>query len=275
MYNSIRKNIINSFPLQFKIVEEILSPCIGISPLSENKSNQKFSKYGGQPFVVKNDSLKSVKSSFSLVCQIDLSELTKLKIQSPLPNNGFMYFFIDHKLTRFTDDCFKVIFIENNLDSSTEPHSVEFSEMIFDQVYLDFFEHYTFPSYQEKKRLQLAEKIDDDDIEMIYEEICEITGQSLEIGHQILGEPQATQGTVKYWWALKLLGFEESQPLSTNQKNQIDEIQDDFVLLLQIDLEDTKVSFANFETGILYFGILQNDLKNKNFEKVVLVYQSS
>ncbi|MBC8753925.1 DUF1963 domain-containing protein [Kordia sp. YSTF-M3] len=275
MYNKIKKTIINSFPLQFELVEEILKPSIGIVANEKQISSNKFSKFGGFPIVNKNHPLLSfLDFNYSMLCQINIIELKKIDIEYQLPNQGILYFFINPNLTKFTSDNYKVVFIEGNGDFEFIKEE-RVSEVVYNESEINFFEHYTFPSYQEKSRLKISDKIDDDIIESIYEEVCEITGKSLEIGHQILGEPQATQGTVKYWWALQSLGYAEFESLNNSQKQEISNLQEDFILLLQIDLEDPNLSFTNLETGALYFGILKDDLKNKNFDNVVLVYQSS
>ncbi|EDP94190.1 DUF1963 domain-containing protein [Kordia algicida OT-1] len=275
MYEEIKKSIIDSFPLQFNIVEGIIKHSIGlrISVDSRKKNNQ--SKFGGFPSIYKNSKpdLNS-NNEFKMLCEIHLAEIKLFDKYKLLPSNGILCFFINPNSTRFEFNDYKVIYSETSTDKILISE-IKFSNAVFTENSLVFFEHYTFPSYQEKARLEIEDTIDDDVIESIYEEICEITEQTLEIGHQILGEPQATQGTVKYWWALKYLGYDKYDELNVSQQQEISTIQDDFVLILQIDLEDENISFTNFETGVLYFGITKNDLKNKAFEKVVLVYQSS
>jgi len=275
MYNKIKKTLINSFPLQVSIVEEILKPSIGIIANKRQIHANKLSKFGGFPIIDSNHQSSSfLDFDYSMLCQINIAELKKLDAEYQLPNKGILYFFINPNLTRFTSDNYKVVFIDDNNNVQFKKEE-QVSEIVYDESEMSFFEHYTFPSYQEESRLKISDKIDDDIIESIYEEVCEITGQSLEVGHQVLGEPQATQGTVKYWWSLQSLGYDELENLNESQKIEVSNLQDDFVLLLQIDLEDPNLSFINFETGVLYFGILKDDLKNKNFDNVVLVYQSS
>lgn len=275
MYKKIKKQIIDSFPLQFNIVEGIMMQSIGIRINSNSEKTFNQSKFGGFPSI-SNNIMPHLESNnhFKMLCEIHLEEIALLNKDNLLPNKGILYFLINSNSTKFESSDYKVIFSKSQISENSKFEG-NISKEYFTEKNLIFFEHFTFPSYQEKLRLEINDLIDDDIIETIYEEICEITEQTLEIGHQILGEPQATQGTVKYWWALKYLGYDSSEEFNDEQKLQISMIQNDFILLLQIDLEDENVSFDNFETGVLYFGITRKDLKNQNFSKVILVYQSS
>ena len=102
-----------------------------------------------------------------------------------------------------------------------------------------------------------------------------LVDDNYDVGHQVLGHPHAIQGAVRYCWAIKYLGLENIDILTNEQIRLIKQEEDKFILLLQLDFSDQKITIDYFGDSIAYFGIHQKDLKSKNFENVILVMQNT
>ena len=267
----IDKLIKEHFGEKSELVESILKPSVGIR-INENSNSEKLSKFGGLPKVKSSFHLPKNKE-YSLLCQLDLSELKAFDVENLLPKEGILYFFIDNSLKNFSEENCSVVFYQKYNSKLDLIYQDQHLNCIYKEVQFDFFEYYSFVSYQENEYLKLGKEIDGNLIDDIMEDILFNTNQ-IGVGHQILGAPQALQGGVYYHFAHKYLGFKDYN-LNERQKNEIAQIQDDFILLLQVDLEDTRFSFSEFNMGVLYFGILKEDLNNLRFDKTVLVFQST
>ena len=85
------------------------------------------------------------------------------------------------------------------------------------------------------------------------------------------------QSDVKIEWACEYLGIEfSSDELETNQE-KIDNIRNEFINLFQFSTENSIPEFfENFYISSMgYFGIKEKDLKERNFDKTVLIFQNS
>ncbi|WP_046759085.1 DUF1963 domain-containing protein [Kordia jejudonensis] len=258
------------FGKQSELIASILKPSIGIKT-SEFNNTEILSKFGGVPKAKNGFSFPKDKN-YSLLCQLDLSEFKILDVENILPAKGILYFFIDNNIQTFSEESSSLVFYQTYDKKADLVYQQQHLEHVYKEIKLNFFEYYSFPSYQENERLKLSEEIDDDLIDEITEEI--LFNTQVGVGHQILGAPQALQGGVHYHFAHRYLGFKDYN-LDESQKKQITQIQDNFILLLQIDLEDTKLSFSEFNMGVLYFGILKDDLNKLKFDRTVLIFQST
>ena len=151
------------------------------------------------------------------------------------------------------------------------------NDLMLSERNLKFFQHYTFPSYQDHEMEVLSHKgIElDDFIDENEFEIRELLLGNVDTPcHQILGQPLALQGTVKYWWAAEHSKF--AAPYSEKQKTELCEMEKKFHLLLQIDLENENLDIQNYlGDGMAYFGIHQDDLEIQDFSKALLVIQNT
>jgi hypothetical protein len=86
---------------------------------------------------------------------------------------------------------------------------------------------------------------------------------------RILGYPVPTQYGVDYDWALSYLNIDPENGESDQKISEIRKIQPEFVNLLSIPLFE-PIGWAN-----VYFGILKEDLKKRDFGKTVLIMQDS
>lgn len=87
---------------------------------------------------------------------------------------------------------------------------------------------------------------------------------------------------LEYYNYLKIENLERKYNLEIDvlndrlfEEKMIEESQN-FMVLLQISLEDENTNFSEFGgDGIVYFGIHIDDLKNKDFDRVVAVFQNT
>ena len=260
------------------ILLETLKPSISITTNKESlkKTN---SKFGGVPYIDKNFKHPIFNESpLTFIGQIFLNDIKKFQHLSFIPSNGMLYFFINTNIiNRYPDkeNEFKVIFSPVRDNNALTPFINE-NNKIFNESFLDFFEDYSFPSYQEYEVLQLLEK--GIDIDETVDEINELKSESLgyksDLGHQFFGNPQALQGTVKFHWAKNQLKYEF--PIDEEKKLDINQLEKEYELLLQIDFSDKNLNFPElFGDSVAYFGINKDDLLNMNFENVKLTFQST
>ena len=254
---------------------ELLKPAIAIKPVvvNENVASGQ-SKLGGLPHLPQSIQWPGRNGiPFAFAAQINLAEIG-LNIQHPLPESGILYFFFsvndDDYKNSLENAIHKVIYFSGDT-SLLKPHDYPVNYNIaarFKECGLRFFEHYSLPAYQ--NYLVTEANLSNEDENLLWEAaetICGITGQTPDVGHQLLGNAAAVQGDVQYHWA--------SQKGAANEKEHYN-LQKEFVLLLQLDLTDAVTGFDKYgASGGIYFGLTANDLKNKQFDATVFVLQNS
>ncbi len=257
---------------------DLLKPTVGVSLSSSSSKRQ--SKLGGKPDLPNNYNWPTCKSvSLAFIAQINLDEVAKFDKHCVLPKTGILYFFIrtgeDYPELK---DEYSVFYYDGKTEDIEQrdfPNDLtDISK--FKGIGMDFFEQYTLPAYQNFQITNLA--LDDGDVNLLWtaeEEICKLTTKQFEVGNQILGEARAEQGDVNWHWAFAYLEY-DSYDLDDKQKKKINELEKEFVLLLQVDLGDDRPDFSKYGgSGIAYFGILIDDLKKGNFDKVILEVQTT
>lgn len=273
--NEILK-LINDISGNNENINKLLQPniCFKLSS-RQTDGKRNYSKIGGAPFFYDIIWPELNNKPLNFLAQISLDQISE--INNILPKKGVLYFFV------FTDDIgyrfpdrkgeFKVKYIESpNVDFFSEKENT----MSLNELFMDFCESYSFPSYQES----IIEKnnVTDNELEIIDDienEILYSLENDYDIQHQIVGHPKAIQGTVRFWWALKYLRIEEKNFYTDEEIKLIKEEEDSFVLLLQLNFGDPKIEFDYFGDSIAYFGIHRKDLQNNNFENVILVIQNT
>lgn len=199
--------------------------------------------------------------------KINFSEIKEIW-EEKIPNGDLLFYLkksIDHY--PITKNDYKVIFHKNgNTESS---RIVEFN--------IDISKSYTIPSYQENIILDsnINEQYREELEEIITETNSQINNYEYDFAHQIFGNPQAIQGTVKFHWALNYLGFPLKSDYSEFELNKIKQEEENLILLLQLNLSDPKIEFEVFGDSVLYFGIHKTDFENENFENIILEVQNT
>jgi len=265
-------NLIDSQSIQNKEkIKSLLLPSLKFSIEDLNPGYLSISKIGGKPPIFENVWPECKSTPLLFLAEISLSQISD--INNLLPKDGILCFFIltDDNLYRYPDRKgeFKVLYIENINRENTNKAFMSIKEYP-----IRFFEHYTLPSYQENILIgSNLTQVELNLIEDIESNISDFEGY--DIGHQVLGHPKAIQGTVRFWWAVKYLGLENIETLSEPEEEMAKQEGDKFILLLQLDFSDPKITVDHFGDSVAYFGIHQHDLKNKNFDNVILVMQNT
>ncbi len=278
----IKKLIFEKFTDNYSEIINLLKPTVGVKTI-KSSFTKSISKFGGTPHVPLNFNWPFFEGKpLSFFCQIQLDDLKSFNLFNPLPKNGILYFFVQTKniINRYPEKAgeFTVVYYsgkENNF-SEYQFKDNDIIPKIYKESFVEFYQHYSFPSYQDYERIELKLSFEDDEkIDELYDEICTLTHHPRDMGHQIFGSPQAQQGTVTYWWAFKKLNLSSHQ-ISSAQKKSINNLEKEFSLLLQIDFLDENLNFSEFGgSSTAYFGILKKDLEKKDFNKAVLVFQST
>lgn len=269
----------STFNKDSKAVLKVIKPTIGIRPSKNSVGDKVASKFGGVPDVPNNfDWPNHSGKPLTFLCQIVLEEITAFEPSYLLPKTGILYFFVCTEIKDgFPEQAgeFKVIY--EHVEKESLHKSRLGMELTLTEQAISFYQHYTFPSYQEYQMEKLSEEgIELEEFLDEYQfEIREMLMGDVDTpNHQILGHPLALQGTVKYWWALAYSKL--SEPLSEKQEMKLLKMGEEFLLLLQFDLENEDLGLQEFlGDGMAYFGIHQNDLEIQDFSKALLVIQNT
>ncbi len=277
----IYKEINNRFEDKSNLIQELISPAVGIKLKHKNVTDLHEetplfqSKIGGFPDIQENFIWPNVNNNpLTFLCQIDLEKVAHLHPELEL--NGILYFFIANSgaidISKL-QSSFCIIHKENRHIKHTK---LKEGPVGLEEYFIDFCEHYTLPSYQERiiDENHYYNSVSDD-IMQLSDYISELTCQNEDfIRHHIFGDPNAVQGSVRIFWGAGILKpedpFYERMP---EYFHSAQEIGDNFILLLQLDLTDEYIKLDHYGDNCLYFGILKEDLKHKNFANAKLVIQ--
>ena len=262
-------------------VIELLNPSVGIKVLDTMEfAPLGHSKFGGKPdlpFEKRWPTFSGIPMSF--IAQINLSEVSVLGREYDVPKHGWLYFFMyindeDYHFPEETGE-YRILYHAGDV---TGLEQKEFPEDLtelgrFKEKGIGFFNHYSLPSYLNKNISDLH--LSDGDVQRLKQVstgICALTGAEQEVHHQFLGEATSLMGDVNYMWADNYIIFEN---YSNTVKFDINEVEKDFMLLLEVDFFDDKLGFEEFGgKSSAYFGIRNQDLNDKKFQKSVLIFQS-
>ncbi|BCY28868.1 YwqG family protein [Flavobacterium okayamense] len=268
--------------VDFNIVLGLLKPTISIkTKATKEKIKIGKSKFGGLPDLPLGTEWPILNGfPFAFIGQINLEEI-KFDVENKLPEKGILYFFFSTNQTDYQSEPFnkihKVLYFNENIDDlKTQDYPINYNDLAkFKECKIEFNEHYSLPSYQNYQILENG--FSDEDENLLFEAnelICEMTGANQDIGHQILGNANAVQGDVSYWWANQNYNLENE--IDEKKKTEIRKNEKEIILLLQVDMLDENPEFSKFgASGGIYFGIKKQDLENKNFENTKFVIQNS
>jgi uncharacterized protein YwqG len=263
----------------FKLVEEYLKSYILLDIPKNNKSiNKGQSKLGGQPDLPKNIEWPNFNDKpMIFLGQINFAEFKELDIEDILPDTGLVYYFIHFKEPEnefgaeynFLIDKkeYEVIYsTETALETRDFPENLP-DAYKFNEQGISFKLGYCLPA---RESLEI-EKFDPKDEDVIWDFNDEYGNVE---GEQILGYCMPIQADVTWDWAFSYLNFPTYELTDTDNKN-IDEIRPDFINLLQFSLDNSQTGFNKIGISIGYFGIKKEDLKNKRFDKTILIFQDT
>ena len=276
----LRNKIINLIEKEFfedkEKIKNCMLPTIGFKIVS-GSTDARFSKIGGYPPIFENYWPLLNDHPLTFLGQIAMSQVNEMN--NVLPKEGVLCFFIYTKDIGYRfPDCkgeFKVMYVKDHGDELSRVKICNEKEII-NEYMISFFEYFTFPSYQESviEKMHISEE-ELDVIDEIDSEILLLINENCETEHQLLGYPRALQGTVNFWWSVKYLGFQGKETFSNHELELIRKEEENFILLLQVNFNDSKIEIDLFGDSVAYFGIHKNDLQACNFDNVILVMQNT
>lgn len=271
----VAKYLVKAYPIQVSLIMGMLSPCLTIKPSRSRILSSNTSKYGGLPDVPPEFEWPRTKTGFPLtfICQLNLRQVAETKIVSALPKSGMLYFFIlTDGINRYPilRDEFKVIYLESEL--SINAYSGLVDHTIFDEVAIEFQPIFTLPglgSHYLRENKEMAPIIED----------CSIGFNNIfendDSYNQVMGHLRSIQADLAYIWAKDTL-FPEGKYLSDGRQLKIHQLESTLINLLQVDFGNSGNNFSDFGgNGVAYFGIVENELLNKNFDSVFFSIQST
>lgn len=269
-----------------KKIINLIKPTIGISTQKLDTDNLKIghSKIGGKPDLPKNTKWPELNNSPLVFCaQYNISEFKRYDKENVLPKNGIFYIFIgsNEEGTEFSynEKDIILLFEENieNIERKEFPNSLK-NHFRVEPTKVKYFEYLTLPDDENYKLFYFEENYEDfyfhfyqDTEEYISEELY----QDIDNMHQILGEDRAIQSSVVYDFAKNEMNIKSDEEY-TEKWNEIIENSKKYKVLLQLDCMDPNTNLEKFGgTGVFYFGITKEYLKNKKFESTKFAFQST
>lgn len=267
-----------------KIIK-LIKPAIGISTKKLQSDNLKIgsSKIGGKPDLPKNISWPKLNDSHLVFCaQYNVSELEKFDVENLLPKKGIFHIFfgINEEWNEFSmkQNDTKIFFTENteNLERKEYPTSFNL-ERIVEPAEIEYFESITIPDDENYKLFYFNDKYEDfyfhfyqDTEEYIAEELNSFTDNM----HQILGEDRSVQSSVVYEFSRNELNITDED--YAEKWNEILENSKTFTNLIQLDCMDSNTNLSKFGgSGVFYIGLKTKELQDKNFNNLIISFQTT
>ena len=267
-----------------KIIK-LIKPAIGISTKKLQSDNLKIgsSKIGGKPDLPKNISWPKSNDSHLVFCaQYNVSELEKFDVENLLPKKGIFHIFIgiNEEWNEFSmkQNDTKIFFTENteNLERKEYPTSFNLERMV-EPAEIEYFESITIPDDENYKLFYFNDKYEDfyfhfyqDTEEYIAEELNSFTDNM----HQILGEDRSVQSSVVYEFSRNELNITDED--YAEKWNEILENSKTFTNLIQLDCMDSNTNLSKFGgSGVFYIGLKTKELQDKNFNNLIISFQTT
>ena len=241
------------------------------------------SKIGGRPDLPKNMSWPKINNSDLVFCaQYNVSELKKFDFEKLLPEKGMFYIFlgINEEWNEFStkQKDTKIFFVENIEDLERKDYPVTLnSDRKIEPAEIQYFESLTIPDDENYKLFYFNENYEDfyfyfyQDTE---EYISEQLNGFVDNMHQILGEDKSVQSSVVYDFSRDELNVSDEE--YTEKWNDILENSKTFTNLIQLDCMDSNTNLDKFGgSGVFYFGLKTEELKNLNFQNLRISFQTT
>lgn len=263
---------------------ELVQPTVGVRTTAkdDNAINVGSSKIGGKPDLPKNFNWPKMGDELLTFCaQYNLEEISAYDAANELPSRGIIYVFIyiDKEWPGFLNqkNSYKLIFWDNTDDLvRTEFPLNYFMRGIFQPAKIEYFESYTIPDDESIILKNLQENYGDfySLYDSTYEYIEHITDLDRDDFHQVLGYDRSIKSSVMYDFAERELEISTRKEWES-KKSEILELSKKYKLLLQFDCAND----ANLEkyggSSTIYFGIEPKDMKMRNFNNVIMVFQGT
>jgi len=218
----------------------------------------------------------------SFICQLNFKELNIHNIDEQLPISGILYFFYEADGQPWGFDpndkgCCKVLFYNGSSDMLNRtkfPESLP-EECKFESGTINFNIESTMPCSDSLYINQLRLNTDELNIFSKLEDMQQEQSDEETI-HRLFGYADEIQGEMETECCLVNNGVDcgDSSGYKSPKGKDLMKYATDWKLLLQMDSEE-ELGFMWGDLGRIYFWIHKDDLKNRNFDNVWLILQSS
>ena len=263
---------------------ELVHPTVGVRTTTkeDNDIDVGLSKIGGKPDLPNNFNWPKRDNELLTFCaQYNLEEIKAFDVANVLPSSGIIYVFIyiDKEWPGFLSqkNSYKLIFHEKTNDLvRTDFPSNYFMEGIFQPVKIEYFESYTIPDDESITLKYFQEKYEDfySLYNSTYEYIENVTELNIDDFNQVLGYDRSIQSSVMFDFAERELEISTRSEWELKQ-SEIFELSKKYKLLLQLDSANSTNLEKFGGSSTIYFGIEPKDLKMRNFNNVIMVFQGT
>lgn len=275
-YEAILKELNNYKWEDFNTIKSMVQPAIEIIPDQSNNIPMGSSKIGGTPDLPSTFDWPMFEGKPMLFfAQINLSEILSYHRNELLPKKGILYFFAYFPEPQnefgaeydFLKDKkeYKILFYDgeiNELKNTIFPNDIIPSYQ-FSSSQLSFRTFFQLPPSMETGIIE-SSSLSERDKEFIQQYNDQFSDGLID---QILGIPTPLQYGADFDLAVSYLNLDYSE--SEKKKAEIDKIRSEFINLLSIPI------FDRIGDSQMYFGIHKEDLKNKRFDKTILILQGT
>lgn len=273
-------------PLQHatRLIEEFSAPCVGFSLQKLRAPGTGRSKIGGMPDLPKNFVWPTNKGrKLDFVLQVNLAEASPFDETDMLPKDGLLSFFydLDNQPWGFDPknlEGFRVIHTPDGTPlQKTEVPDAEYTLLELAIVCRSALS-LPYPGSSDFERLNSRTQFTDDEEDVYREFSSRVASDGSENPkdghHRLLGHSENIQGDMKLQAQLVTNGLYcgNSSGYQDPRRKTLEKGADDWVLLLQLDSDDTG-EFMWGDSGMLYYWIRREDLAERRFDKVWMTLQ--
>ncbi len=226
------------------------------------------SKLGGNPDLPEGFAWPYFEETpLSFVVQIDLRDVAGLPGAEVLPSEGWLSFFYDTENYPWggLEDVggWSVVYTEAHRPLQRRTTTIE---GIFQTSRLSFSPSISLPS---SDALELeAFELNEEETDALVD-LSEVF-MTVDANHQMLGDPEQIQNEMRWECALLAEGIDSST--SNARAQDLKATATEWRLLLQIDSDDEAGTMWG-DTGMLYFWIREDDLRERRFERTWMILQ--
>lgn len=233
------------------------------------------SKIGGHPDLPEDFTWPYNKETpLTLLAQFNLRDIKDYDLTNMLPKTGMLYFFYDSEEMPWGDHKddktgWKILYTENinNLIRVKHP-DYKANDYYFNPCKLSFETFLSLPGIEKiyyKSKIKFTDEEEEEYLNYTFDPLNQSEY------HNLLGYPMVIQNEEME------IDCEKNSNITTasNKKEDQEQLKKDlqeWVLLLQLDT-DTKTGMMWGDCGRLYFWIKKEDLQNKNFNNVWMIFQ--
>ncbi len=248
-------------------------PAIALSPASEGQR----SRIGGLPTLPQDASWPEWEGKpLAFLCQIDLSEVPNACDRHGLPASGVLYFFYNQEQETWGFDpkdegSWRVVYTPSPSEASRAAPAGLAKEYIYKEKPVALSPVETYPDWQDDRIDSL--NLSDSQSEQ-YTEICS-DGFAGSPAHHLFGYPSPVQGNdmdLECQLVSHGLYCGDSSGFRSPRAKELEAGRSDWVLLFQLDTDD-DVGMMWGDSGMLYFWIRKQDLRECRFDKCWMILQ--